>query len=85
MPSPSQAFGNLCNAYAKAANKNYDRTGIADSRDWPHSSYDAILHDKLTRVSKTAVLEWFRNEAAFAEAHQTEIDSTPITHLIEET
>lgn len=27
-PTPSQAFGNLCNAYTKSINKAYGRTGI---------------------------------------------------------
>ncbi len=105
MPTPSQAFGNLCNAYAKAINRRYGRTGsllehpfgripvttdayfynlityvhrnpqthgiVDDFRDWPYSSYDAILHDKPTRVCKTAALEWYGDLRQFEEAHQT--------------
>ena len=112
VPTPSQAFGNLCNAYAKAVNKRYGRTGsllehpfgripvttdayffnlityvhrnpqkhgiMADFRDWPYSSYDAILHDKPTRVSKTAVLEWYGDVKLFEEAHQNAPDETPL-------
>lgn len=109
-PTPSQAFGNLCNGYAKAINKQYGRTGslmenpfhripvttdayftnliayvhrnpqkhgiVKDFRDWPYSSYDAILHDKPTRVAKTAVLTWYGDVDAFREAHQFAPDET---------
>lgn len=112
IPSPSQAFGNLCNAYAKAVNKKYGRTGslfenpfgripvtndayfynlityihrnpqkhgfVADFRDWPYTSYDAILHDKSTRVCKTAVLDWYGSPAQFLTAHETEPDERPL-------
>lgn len=109
-PNPSQAFSNLCNAYAKAYNKVNGRTGsllehpfgripvttdayfynlityihrnpqkhnlIADFRDWPYSSYHAILHDKPTRIDKTAVLDWYGGPAQFQEAHQTDPNET---------
>jgi REP element-mobilizing transposase RayT len=112
VPTPSQAFGNLCNAYAKAVNNRYGRTGsllehpfgrlsvttdayfynlityvhrnpqkhgiVDDFRDWPYSSYDAILHDKPTRVSKTAVLEWYGGLPQFQEAHQIAPDEAPL-------
>ena len=112
IPTPSQAFGNLCNAYAKTVNKIYGRTGsllehpfgripvttdayfynlityvhrnpqkhgiVDDFRDWPYSSYDAILHDKPTRVCKTAVLEWYGGLDQFEEAHQIAPDEAPL-------
>lgn len=112
VPTPSQAFGNLCNAYAKAVNNRYGRTGsllehpfgripvttdayfynlityvhrnpqkhgiVDDFRDWPYSSYDAILHDKPTRLSKTAVLEWYGGLAQFQEAHEIAPDEAPL-------
>lgn len=112
VPTPSQAFGNLCNAYAKAVNNRYGRTGsllehpfgripvttdayfynlityvhrnpqkhgiVDDFRDWPYSSYDAILHDKPTRVCKTAVLEWYGGSDQFKEVHQTAPDEAPL-------
>ena len=111
-PNPSQAFSNLCNAYAKAFNKANGRTGsllehpfgripittdayyynlityihrnpqkhnlVTDFRDWPHSSYHAILHDKPTRIDKTAVLDWYGSLAQFQEAHQTHPNETPL-------
>ncbi len=112
LPTPSQAFGNLCNAYAKAVNKAYGRTGsllehpfgripvttdayfynlityihrnpqkhgiVEDFRDWPYSSYEAILHDKPTRVGKTAVLAWYGGLAQFREAHEAMPDEAPL-------
>ena len=112
VPAPSQAFGNLCNAYAKAVNKKYGRTGsllehpfgripittdayfynlityvhrnpqkhgiVNDFRDWPYSSYDAILHDKPTRVCKTAVLDWYGSVANFQDAHKRDLDEVAL-------
>jgi len=49
---------------------------VDDFRDWPYSSYDAILHDKPTRVDKTAVLDYFGNQVQFLQAHQSEPDET---------
>ena len=113
---PSQYFSNWFNAYTRAFNPRYKRTGalferpfgrkpvtsaryfytliayihrnpqkhgfVADFRDWPYSSYDAILSDKPTRLSKTAVLDWFDGAAGFVEAHQTEPDEQLIGRLI---
>jgi hypothetical protein len=115
-PSPSQIFGNLCNAYAKAINKAYGRTGslfehpfgripvtsdgyfmnmvtyihrnpqkhgfVDDFRDWPYSSYDAILLEKPTRVQRIVVLEWFGGLDNFLVEHQQAPNEVLITHLI---
>ena len=51
---------------------------VDDFRDWPYSSYDAILHEKPTRVERTAVLDYFGNQVQFLEAHQTEPDETKL-------
>ena len=106
--TPSQAFGNLCNAYTKAINKRYQRTGslfenpferkrvenaayfqnliiyihqnpqthglIDDFRDWPYSSYDAIVSSKKSRLAKTAVLNQFDGSENFIQLHQTLTD-----------
>jgi len=103
--SPSQQFSNLFNAYAKAINKGYNRTGslfqsrfgriavedndylirltvyihqnperhglIADFRQWPYSSYQAMLSSHETRLEREAVLSWFGGEAGFRAAHLT--------------
>lgn len=104
--SPSQAFSNLFNAYTKAINKTYHRTGtlferpfhrrlvktegyalrlityihqnpqkhgfVADFRDWPYTSYAAMLAQSPTHVQRAAVLEWFNGAAYFVAAHQQE-------------
>ncbi len=114
-PTPSQAFSNLCNAYAKAVNKVYGRSGslleqpfgripitsavyfynliiyihrnpqhhglIDDFRNWPYSSFQAILADKPTRVCRTAVLDWFGGLTPFVEAHQSDPDMADLKTL----
>jgi putative transposase len=116
--TPSQAFGNLCNAYTKAINKAYGRTGslfenpfgrkpvtsdrylntlityihrnpqkhglVDDFRDWPYSSYDAILSDKPTRLEKTAVLDWFGGQNQYMDTHRTDPDTQIIAHLLDD-
>ena len=116
--TPSQAFGNLCNAYTKAVNKAYGRTGslfenpfgrkpvtsaryfyhlityihrnpqkhglVSDFRDWPYTSYDAILSDKPTRMEKAAVLDWFDGLGGFVEAHRAETEERLISHLVDD-
>ena len=55
--------------------RNPQKHGLVnDFRNWPYSSYDAILHNKPTRVDKTAVLDYFGGLAQFQEAHQTDPD-----------
>lgn len=59
--------------------RNPQKHGLVDDfRDWPYSSYDAILHDKPTRVEKTAVLDYFGGLVQFIEAHQTEPDEASL-------
>ena len=59
--------------------RNPQKHGLVDDfRDWPYSSFDAILHDKPTRVDKTAVLDYFGNQVQFIEAHQTEPDEAAL-------
>ena len=116
LPDPSQQFGNVCNAYAKAVNYAYGRTGslfehpfgrkpvisdrhyynliiyihrnpqkhgfVDDFRDWPWSSYGAILAAKETRVERTAVLDWFNGRQEFQAIHQQPADEKVIAHLI---
>jgi hypothetical protein len=101
--SPSRAFSNFFNAYAKAMNKAYGRTGalfqrpfrrievttesyfahvvryihmnpqkhgfVHDFRDWPFSSYHALVSNKPTRLAREEVLVRFGGLAAFEAAH----------------
>jgi REP element-mobilizing transposase RayT len=47
---------------------------VADFRDWPHSSYHALLSEKPTRLEREAVLEWFGGLAGFEGTHGQEAD-----------
>lgn len=114
--SPSQHFSNLFNAYAKAINKAYNRTGslfehpfgrvevttdahfiiliayihqnpqkhgfVEDFRDWPYSSYHAMLSTKQTRLQRDEVLEWFGGVEQFGKFHQREVETARIAPLI---
>ena len=113
---PSQQFGNLFNAYAKAINKAYDRTGslfetpfgrvlvksethlahlvvyihqnpqkhglVEDFRMWPHSSYQAMLSHKPTRLERAGALAWFHDWASCEDAHRGMSCEAPIAPLV---
>ena len=55
---------------------------VEDFRDWPFSSYRAILSAGPTRVQRAAVLEWFDGREVFVNAHQTEVDEGDIAPLV---
>ena len=38
--------------------------------DWPHSSYHAIVGDKLTKIKRKEVREWFGNKQELKNFHQ---------------
>lgn len=114
--NPSRQFANLFNAYAKAINKAYSRTGalfqrpfgripvtsdayftqliiyihqnpqkhglIDDFREWPYSSYHALLSSKPTRLQRETVLEWFDGPVQLGRDHQLQINTTQIAPLI---
>jgi REP element-mobilizing transposase RayT len=102
--SPSQAFSNLFNAYAKAVNRAWGRTGslfehpfgrvavtsqaylchlvtyihrnpqrhglVDDFRNWPHSSYHALLGRGATRLQRDALVSWFGRPETMLHAHR---------------
>ena len=114
----TRAFSNLFNAYAKAINNTYGRTGglfehrfrrlevtsetyclrlvhyihfnpqkhgfVTDFRDYPYSSYRALLSDKPTRLQREHVLDWYGGRVAFDAVHQTLSDEKAIWALIME-
>jgi REP element-mobilizing transposase RayT len=116
--SVSKAFNNWLNAYAKAINKAYGRTGslfqhhfgrlrvtsdryfvalvhyihynpqkhgfAKDFREWPYSSYHALLSDKTTQLKRTAVLNWFGGPQALRQFHAGPTDESSISVLIGE-
>jgi putative transposase len=116
--SPSQQFGNLFNAYAKAVNKAYGRTGslfenpfgrvpvaseshlvhlvayihqnaqkhgfVQDFRQWPYSSYHAMLSHKPTRLEREEVLAWFQGQPGFEKFHGSPVSQAQIAPLVAE-
>jgi REP element-mobilizing transposase RayT len=111
-----QQFGKLFNAYAKAINKAYQRTGslfqnpfrrkevnsdayfrqlvvyihrnpqkhgfVKDFRDWPYSSYQALLSDRPTHVKRVEVVEWFGDAPTLAEFHLCEVDEREVAPVL---
>jgi len=111
---PSQCFSNLFNAYAKAINATYQRSGalfqrpfgrievtsdgyfiqlvayihynpqkhrfVDDFRDWPYSSYHALLSRKPTHLQRDTVLAWFEGSERFEEFHRR-TDMTGLANL----
>jgi hypothetical protein len=43
---------------------------VGDFREYPYSSYQAMLSDKATRLKRDVVLEWFGDRAAFIGFHE---------------
>jgi putative transposase len=113
---PSKIFSNFFNAYAKAINRGYGRTGslfqrpfgrievksepyfiqlvtyihhnpvkhgfVDDFRDWPYSSYNAVISSKPTQVERVTVLDWFGGREAFIETHEQPVSESEIGWLI---
>ena len=51
--------------------QNPEKQGLVESfRDWPHSSYDALLSDEPTHLKRQEVLAWFDGPAALQQFHQ---------------
>ncbi len=117
-PNVAQAFSNLFNAYAKAINKAYGRTGslfqhpfgrirvdndryfarlvvyihrnpqkhglIDDFRDWPHSSYHALISTQPTRLKREEALAWFGGLGAFRLTHDEAANEQELHPLVDE-
>ena len=59
--------------------QNPERHGlVADFRDWPFSSYQAILSHAPTRVQRDEVLDWFGGRDNFVDFHTSEVDTQAI-------
>ncbi|MCV9386367.1 hypothetical protein [Reichenbachiella ulvae] len=43
-------------------------------KDWPHSSYHALISNQHTRLQRRAVLEWFGGKEEFTKFHQQNIE-----------
>ena len=57
---------------------------IDDFRNWPYSSYHAILSSQATRVQRAVVLDWFDGPVGFKDAHVRAVDEAVIEPLIAE-
>jgi REP element-mobilizing transposase RayT len=65
--------------------RNPEKHGIVgDFRDWPYSSYKAILSSKSTKVMQNEVLDLFQGMNLFVDAHEIG-DESKIRNLIEKT
>jgi REP element-mobilizing transposase RayT len=57
---------------------------VEDFRDWPYSSYRAIVSDNPTFIRKKMVLEWFGARSNFEEAHLAEGDDNTFQALVDQ-
>jgi putative transposase len=114
--SPSQQFSNWFNAYAKAINRAYGRTGslferpfgriavtsdayfaqlvvyihhnpqkhglVDDFRNWPYSSYHALVSAKPTLLKREDVLDWFGGLPGLARLHEEQVPEGPLGPLL---
>lgn len=55
---------------------------VDDFRDWPFSSYQAIVSHQTTRVQRDATLEWFGGRVGFLDCHGVRVDVEPIASLL---
>ena len=55
---------------------------INDFRDWPWSSYTAMISDKPTKIQRADVIDWYGSRANYIDAHQDEVDEKLIEHLL---
>jgi hypothetical protein len=63
--------------------RNPQKHGFVDDfRDWPYSSYLAVLSNQATRVQRSAVLGWFGGPAGFKELHASTVHEAVIEPLI---
>jgi putative transposase len=55
---------------------------VTDFRDWPWSSYSAMLTNKPTKVQRDEVLAWYNGRSQFVDAHLPEMDERLIAPLL---
>lgn len=57
---------------------------VEDFRDYPYSSYNAMLSDRATRLKREEVLAWFVGKERFEQFHGVAADTKPIEYLVVE-
>ncbi len=55
---------------------------VADFREWPWSSYGAMLSDRPTKINRDEVLAWYNGRSHFIEAHRAEPEAKLIAPLL---
>jgi len=55
---------------------------VDDFRTWPYSSYNALVSQKESRLSRDEVLGWFGCREALVAFHGKDFDVSPIAHLV---
>jgi hypothetical protein len=56
---------------------------VDDFRDWPFSSYQAILSIKSTRIQRDGTLDWFGDREFFEDFHLRDLDFQVIGDFIQ--
>ena len=116
--SISNFMHSIFNAYTKAINKSYQRSGslfekpfkrkpvtknryfkalvayihqnpqrhglIDDFRDWPFSSYQALISEKQTRLAREEILSWFDGSRGLVQYHEAVADFKAIADFIDD-
>ena len=57
---------------------------IADFRDWPFSSYQAMIGEKPTQLARETALSWFDGIRSLVQYHETQTDFIEIESFIED-
>jgi REP element-mobilizing transposase RayT len=63
--------------------RNPQKHGFVDDfREWPFSSYQAMLSTKPTHLARDEVLQWFEGVTSYESAHLSEMDGGMIQVLV---
>jgi putative transposase len=57
---------------------------VDDYRDWPHSSYSHHIHQNPTFINRQEVKDWFGNEKAYIDFHQSFQEFKLLNDVMEE-
>ena len=55
---------------------------VDDFRDWPFSSYHAMLSEQPTRVVRDEALDWCGGRDGFVDCHRVRVDVEPIAGMV---